>query len=441
MTRVSVLLSSWLRRVGLGRAELRAWALYDWANSAFVTTVIAAVFPIYFSSVAAADLPPPVATARFALATTIACAIVAFLAPVLGVMADTKPIKKPLLGVFLGLGVVTTGCMVLIARGDWLFACVLFVLADVGAAGSFVFYDALLPHIADKEEMDRVSTAGYALGYLGGGLLLAVNLLWITQPGFFGLADATAAVRLSFLSVALWWLMFSLPLFWSVPEPMVQGDGAAPSMENPFRLVGRRLKELHEYRQAFLLLLAFLLYNDGIATIIRMAAIYGTEIGIARETLIQAILLVQFIGLPCTLLFGELARWIGTKPAIFLALGVYAVASLVAYFMHTAMQFYVLALLIGTVQGGSQALSRSLFARLIPRQRSTALFALFAICEKFAGIFGPAIFSIATLVAASSRTAVLAVLGFFLAGGFLLARVDVEEGERMARAVESEQWR
>ena len=429
-------LSGGLQRLGLGRPELRAWVLYDWANSVFVTTIIAAVFPIYFSAVAAANLPPAVATARFALATTVACAIMAVLAPVLGSLADAKPIKKKMLGAFLGLGVLMTSLMVFIQQGDWLLACLLFVLADVGAAGSFVFYDSLLPHLASDEEMDRVSTAGYAFGYLGGGLLLALNLLWLQQPGVFGLADATAAARLSFLSVAVWWLVFALPLFWYVPEPPRRTTAEEQYPDNPFRTAVHRFNELRGFQPAFRLLIAFLLYNDGIATIIRMAAIYGTEIGIAQGSLVSAILLVQFIGLPCTLLFGQIAGWISAKRAVVLALVVYTIASIIGYFMHTAWHFYVLALLIGLVQGGSQALSRSLFASMIPRYRSAAFFALFAICEKFAGIFGPAIFSVAALVGTSSRNAVLAIIGFFLAGGALLAGVDVAEGQRLARLAE-----
>jgi len=436
----SFLYASWLRRIGLDRPELRAWVLYDWANSAFVTTIVAAVFPIYFSSVAAATLPPAVATARFALATTIACAIVAVLAPVLGAIADARPMKKRLLGMCLAIGVITTGAMFFIQRGDWLFACLLFILADIGAAGSFVFYDSLLPHIAHEEEMDRVSTAGYAFGYLGGGLLLALNLFWLQKPEVFGIPDATAAARLSFLSVALWWLIFSLPLFWFVAEPLshIKKAEGLPRV-NPFRTALHRLHELRNFQPAFRLLLAFLLYNDGIATIIRMAAIYGTELGIAQGSLVAAILLVQFIGLPCTLLFGQLAGWIGAKRAVLFTLLVYTIVSVVGYLMQTAWQFYVVALLIGVVQGGSQALSRSLFANMIPRHRSAAFFALFAICEKFAGIFGPAIFSVTALVADSSRGAVLAIIAFFLAGGWLLAGVDVAEGQRLARLAEEEE--
>jgi len=434
---------TWLQRLGLGRRELRAWALYDWANSAFVTTVIAAVFPIYFSAVAAADLPPTVATARFAAATTIALTISALLAPFLGALADARPIKKRLLAIFLGIGVLATVGMSFVQQGQWKFAIVLFMLGNIGVAGSFVFYDSLLRHIASDEEMDRVSSAGYALGYLGGGLLLAVNLAWIQFPGVFGLADAAAASRLSFFSVAIWWLVFSLPLFRHVPEPPLSrkadGQHDASLLPSPFAHLVQTLRELRTYKHAFLLLIAFLIYNDGIGTIGRMAAVYGMEIGILQSALITAILLVQFVGIPFSFFFGALAGRIGAKSAIFLALTVYTLVSVVGYFMTTALHFYLLAILVGIVQGGSQALSRSLFASMIPRSRSSEFFSFFAVCEKFAGIIGPATFAWMIMATGSSRNAILAIVVFFVIGGILLAFVNVGEGQRVAREAEAMQ--
>ena len=430
----------WLRALGLHRRELRAWALYDWANSAFATTILAAAFPIFYANVAAADLPGNVATARFAFTTAIALALVALLTPVLGAAADYLGIKKRLLGTFLALGVLATATMFFIGRGEWLFASVVFVFGNVGFSGSIIFYNSLLPHIARQSEMDRVSTAGYALGYLGGGLLLAINLAWILAPGTFGLADAEMATRLSFVSVAIWWLGFSLPLFRRVPEPPRRLEaGEVPGL-SPVRVAVTRLaetfREIRGYRQAFLFLLAFLAYNDGIGTIIKMAAVYGTEIGLGRTHLIGAILLVQFVGIPCAFLFGLLAGRIGAKRAIYLALAVYVVVSVLAYFMTTALHFYALAILVGTVQGGSQALSRSLYASLIPRHKSSEFFAFFAVGDKFAGILGPAIFGWVSLAAGSSRLSIIAVIGFFVVGMALLTRVDISGGQRAARQAE-----
>jgi UMF1 family MFS transporter len=434
-----------LRQLGLHRPELRAWALYDWANSAMVTTVITAVFPIYFTAVAAAGAAPAAATRRFAVATTAGLLAVAALSPVLGTLADVRPLKKRMLGGFLALGVLATAALFLVQRGDWLLGAALFVLGNVGLNGSFVFYDSLLPHVAHGDELDRVSTAGYALGYLGGGLLLGLNLAWIQRPGWFGLpsgpglspAEATLPARLAFLSVAAWWLLFSAPLFLRVPEPRVQ---AAPAGTSAVRLTAERLlrtfRALRQHRQALLMLLAFLIYNDGIGTIIRMATAYGTEIGIGQAELIAAVLLVQFVGVPFAFLFGSLASWMGAKRAILLGLAVYAGISVIGYYMRTAAHFFALAILVGVVQGGTQALSRSLFASLVPRHQSGEFFGFFSVTEKVAGILGPALFAVAITVAGSSRAAVLSVIAFFVAGGLLLVQVDVEEGQRAAREAE-----
>jgi UMF1 family MFS transporter len=433
--------SGMLDRVGLGRPELRAWALWDWANSAFMTTIIAAVFPIYFASVAAADLPPAVATYRFGLGTTAALLVVAVLGPILGAIADTSPIKKRLLAVFQAAGVAATAAMFFLERGEWVEGLALFMIGNIGLYGALVFYDSLLPHIASGDELDRVSAAGYALGYLGGGLLLAVNLAWIQKPEWFGLSEAGIGARLSFLSVAVWWTLFSLPLFARVPEPHI----ARPAAGGPWAvtLAGVRqlrttLGELRRYRQAFLMLLAFLVYNDGVNTIIRMATIFGTEIGIAQGDLIAALLLAQFVGVPFSFLFGALAARIGVKPAILLALAVYSACTALGYFMQTAAHFYLLAFLVGTVQGGTQALSRSLFASMIPRDKTSEFFGFFAVFEKFSGILGPLVFTLTLGMFGSSRQAIVSVLAFFVGGAFLLTRVDIEAGRAVVRAEQRE---
>jgi MFS transporter, UMF1 family len=431
-----------LARVGLDRPELRAWALYDWANSAFQCTIITAVYPVYYSTVAAADLPAPVATARFATTTTIALTIVAVISPFLGAYADYAGMKKRLMALFVAIGVTATAAMFYVERGDFRLAEWLFLVANVGISGSFVFYDSLLPHVARPHEMDRVSSAGYALGYFGGGLLLLVNLLWIMQPELFGLRDGGFASRVSFLSVAVWWLAFTVPLFLRVPEPPVRPADSALAAAGPVRASFAQLRatlgELRRYRHAALMLLAFLVYNDGIGTIIRMAGLYGAELQLPESALIGAIVMVQFVGVPFALLFGRLAGVIGAKRAILLALGVYIVISVLGYQMTQAWEFFLLAFLVGTVQGGSQALSRSLFASMVPRHKSSEFFGFFAVFEKFAGIFGPALFALTVHLTGSSRNAILSVIAFFVVGAFLLLFVDVEEGQRAARDAEQE---
>ena len=437
-----------LSRLGLDRPELRAWALYDWANSAMYTTIMVAVFPIYFVKVAGAEVPESSATQRLALVNSLALVIVALLAPVLGAVSDYRGSKKPLLALFMVIGVASIAGMFFIGRGDLDLASALFAISLVGVAGSIVFYEALLPHIARPHEIDRVSTAGYAIGYLGGGVLLAFNLAWIQRPDWFGLpsgpgltpSEATLPVRLAFLSVAVWWVVFSLPLFRRVREPRAALEPDEQAAANPvataFTRLGETFRALRSYRNAFLMLLAFLIYNDGIQTIIKMATAYGTELGIGQSALIGAILLVQFVGIPCSFLFGLLAGRIGAKRAIFLGLLAYTAISILGYFMKTAAHFYALAALVGMVQGGTQALSRSLFASMIPQHKSGEFFGFFSVFEKFAGIFGPLIFAGTIAISGSSRNAILSVILFFAVGALLLVRVNVSEGQRVARAAE-----
>jgi UMF1 family MFS transporter len=297
-----------------------------------------------------------------------------------------------------------------------------------------------LPHIATHQEIDRVSTTGYALGYLGGGVLLALNLAWITFPQWFGLphgtglsdSQATLPSRLAFLSVAVWWVVFSMPLFLKIPEPHVEQKvgqrGFWGSLRASFTQALATVNALRHYRQAGMMLLAFLIYNEGIGTIIKMAAIYGAEIGLGTNSMIASILLVQFIGIPCTILFGSLAGKLGTKPSIFIGLIAYLGIALLGYVMRSEAQFLALATLVGMVQGGTQALSRSLFASLIPKHESTRFFALFALSEKLAGVLGPSLFVLVIELTGSSRNAIVSVILFFVVGGYFLSQVDVAHG-------------
>jgi UMF1 family MFS transporter len=441
--------SSLLARLGLDRPELRAWAMYDWAASAMQTTVMVAVFPIYFVKVAGAGLAGGGATQRLATVNTIALVVIALASPVLGAVSDYGGNKKRFIAAFMAVGAAAVAGLFFVHTGDLTLASWLFVLALIGVAGSFVFYEALLPHIARGRELDRVSTAGYALGYVGGGVLLALNLAWIQKPAWFGLpagpgldeSAATLPARLAFLSVAVWWLVFSIPLFRRVPEPPARLEPDEQRGQSPIRMafvrLGETFRELRGYRQAFLMLLAFLIYNDGIQTIIKMATAYGTELGIDQSALIGAILLVQFVGIPCSFLFGMLAGRIGAKRALFLGLLAYTAISILGYYMKTATHFYVLAGLVGMVQGGTQALSRSLFASMIPQHKSGEFFGFFSVFEKFAGIFGPLIFAGTIAATGSSRNAILSVIGFFAVGAAILALVDLDAGRRQALAADA----
>ncbi len=428
------MLARLLARVGLTTPEQRAWAWYDCGNSAYFTTVVTAVFPIFYSSYAAAGLPPGEATARFALTTTVAMLIVAVASPLLGAYGDLTARRKQLLVLFAGLGVAATFLLTTISEGGWLWASAIFVLGNIGISGSLVFYDSLLPSVARRDETDRVSSAGYALGYLGGGVLLVLNLAWILQPAWFGLPPGVTATKLSFASVGVWWMLFSIPLLRRVPEP--PREAAAVPRGSPlvatFSRLAHTFTEIRQYRQAFLALLAMLIYQDGIQTIIRFAGIYGAEVGVGQSEQIAAFAMVQLLGVPFAFVFGSLGTTLGTKRAIFLALGVYAVAATLGYFMTNAVHFFVLAALVATVQGGAQALSRSLFARLVPPAKTSEYFGFYAVVERFATVLGPLVFWLSNVLTGSSRSAVLFLIAFFVAGGWLLARVDVEAGERAA---------
>ena len=435
-----------LGRIGLDRPELRAWAMYDWAVSAVQTTIMVAVFPVFYISVVAADLGPGEGSQRIALANTVATAIVLIMSPVLGAVADFTARRKRMLAATLLPGVGAISGMFWLAHGAVELGFWLFAIALASSALSMVFYGSLLPHIAREEEIDRVSTAGYGLGYLGGGLLLALNLAWILRPGLIGLpsgpgisdAAATLPVRLALVSVAVWWLLFSIPLLRGVSEPPRRLEPDETRGQNPvsaaFTRLAETLGELRSYRNAFLMLIAFLIYNDGIQTIIKMATAYGTELGIGQGSLIGAILIVQFVGVPFAFLFGMLAGRIGTRRAIFLGLTVYLGISVMGYFMQTATHFFILAGLVGMVQGGTQGLSRSLFASMIPAHKSGEFFGFFGAFERFAGLFGTLAFALMIELTGESRYALLSVITFFVAGGAILLLVDVDRGREIAKA-------
>jgi UMF1 family MFS transporter len=429
-----------LQRLALSRPEQRAWALYDWANSAMMTVIITAVFPVFFAKVAYLGDEPAVAAGYYGLATTIALAVVAVVAPLLGVVADHSARKKRFLGGFMALGAAACAGMFFIGPGEWPLAAGLFMLANIGAAGSFVFYDALLPHVARDDELDALSTSGFALGYMGGGLAFLLGLSLITRPELFGLPSgegldlvaSSLPTRLAFVIVALWWALFSLPVLLHVPEPPPSGGRSVDEWGGLWQAAYGSLREttrdLLRYRQASLLLLAFLVYNDGIATMIRMAAVYGEELELDTEQMMLALLLVQFIGIPATLIFGRVARSVGPKRAILGGVAIYLLISLVALRLRTTGEFYVMAGLVALVQGGTQALSRSLFASMIPRAKSGEFFGLFAVFDRFAGIFGPALFTVAITWRGDVRDGILPIAACFLVGFVLLWRVDVERG-------------
>lgn len=400
--------------------KVLSWCSYDVGNSAFATTIMAAVFPVYFKEVAAQGLAPNISTAYWAYASAFSLLASAFFAPVLGAAADVKGSKKKMLLVFTVLGVLSSGGMAFVGPGDWMFALVLMVGGSIGFSASMIFYDALLPSLVPANRIDTVSAQGYALGYLGGGALLAVNLLFIRfLPG-------TAGARLSFLSVALWWAAFTVPILLFVDEPPHQG-GAHLSGGRLFLEGLKRLKatfrEIRIHKNLFVFLLAFWLYNDGIGTIIRMAAIYGANLGISMTHLVGALLVTQFVGIPFSLAFAFLAEKIGSRKSILAGLFFYLIITWAAIFVREVWHFWALAIAVGMVQGGTQAISRSFFASMIPKGRAAEFFGFYDISSKFSGILGPAVFGFITQATGSSRLAIAVLSYTFILGILILRKV------------------
>ena len=416
---------------------VNAWAMYDWANSAFAVIILTAVFPVYYRAlVISAGGSPADATAYWAYTTSASLLVVALAGPVLGAMADIAGGTKRFLGVALALGVLGSAGLAFLGEDTFLLGAVIFAVGNLGFAGGNIFYEALLPHIARQDDIDRVSARGYALGYLGGGLLLIVVTLWLLWPNSFWTADRDSALRGSFISVAVWWLVFALPLFRTVPAPSTR-EAAGASMRlviSGLQQPARTLSQIRRYRQLAVFLAAFWLYNDGISTIIKIATAYGDEIGIDHNHMLIALILTQLVGFPSTLGFGVLAGILGAKGTILVGLATYGLISIGGFFMKNAVHFYLLAVVVGLVQGGTQALSRSLFATMVPKTRSAEFFGFFSTGEKFAGIIGPALFGFVGQWMGSSRWGIISVTLLFVAGAALLWRVDEQEGRRAAAA-------
>ncbi len=417
------------------RRTIWSWCMYDWANSAFATTIMAAMFPPFYRSlVTTAGLAANTATAYWGYTTSVALLLIALVAPVLGAVADYTGGKKRYLAAFAIFGILCTGAFVLIGTDTWVLASLLYIGGNIGFAGANVFYESLLPHVAQRDDIDQVSTAGYALGYVGGGILLVINVLWYMKPAWFGMPDVGFALRASFFSVAVWWALFSIPMFLRVQEPPPDRRGVAlHPLRAGFGRLSRTFHELRRYRQLLIFLVAFWIYNDGIGTIIKMATAYGDEIGIDLTDMVIALIITQFVGIPFSFLFGRLARRVGAKRSILMALGVYVLISLAGYFMQTAVHFYILASMVGLVQGGSQALSRSLFGAMVPKHKAAEFFGFFSTSSKFAGIFGPLLFGVVSQLAGGSRLSIVAVVVFFIVGGLLLTRVNPDEGTAVAQ--------
>ena len=422
-------------RDGEYQSVINAWAMYDWANSAFAVVMVTAILPVYYRElVLNSGGAPADATAYWAYTNSISLLLVAVVGPFLGATADAIGGKKLFLSIALFLGVLGSAALAWVRNDNFILDSLIFTVANLGFAGGNIFYEALLPYIARADDLDRVSARGYAFGYLGGGLLLFIDVLWLFRPDWFGMPDRAFAVRACFVSVALWWAVFALPLLRkSIGRESIQRNGGG-AIVNGFVRLRATLRQVRRYRQMALFLLAFWIYNDGIGTIIKLAAAYGDEIGIRHNDMLVALIVTQLVGFPSSIAFGSIANFLGAKRAILAGLAVYAFISIAGFLIRSAWHFFVLAIVVGLVQGGTQALSRSLFASMVPKTRSSEFFGFFSTGEKVAGIIGPAIFGMIGQLTGSSRWGIVSVVVLFVGGALILMRVDVSEAQRVAKA-------
>jgi UMF1 family MFS transporter len=411
------------------RSQL-AWAFYDWANSSFAVVIMAGFFPLFFKEYWATSLERTVSTFWLGVVNSSASLLIVLLAPLLGALADHLGRRKGFLLILALLGIVMTCGLSLAGQGAWQLAMVFYLLAVTGFMGANVFYDALLMTVSGEsgQESDRVSALGFALGYLGGGLLFAFCVLMTQQPHWFHITDATSAVKISFVLVALWWALFTVPILVYVKETNDSRKLTGTAIYTAVRRVFRTLRELKELRQAIIFLAAYWLYIDGVGTVIRMALDYGISIGFNSGQLILAMLITQFIGFPATFLYGRMTSYVDVRIGILFGLAVYALVTVWGSLMQSVWEFYALAVIIGLVQGGVQALSRSLFSRLIPESQAAELFGFYNMVGKSAAVIGPVMMGWLGVLTGSPRLAILSLLVLFVGGFLLLLAVRIPPG-------------
>jgi len=434
------------------------WAMYDWANSAFATTVMAGFFPVFFKEYWSAGADINVSTAQLGLANSLASLVVALMAPVLGAIADKGSAKKKFLIFFAYLGALMTAALFLVHQGDWAMAVFIYAMGIIGFSGANIFYDSLLPSVANADRIDYVSGLGYGMGYLGGGLLFAVNVAMTLKPDFFGLAGAGEAVRYSFISVALWWGGFTLfTIFWVEEKQEVGGVAGWAAVRAGIAQYLSTWKKIKHLQVVSLFLAAYWFYIDGVDTIIRMAVDYGMSIGFESSDLILALLITQFVGFPSAIIFGKLGEKWGVRKAIYLGIFAYMFITFWGVLMTKPIEFYSLAIAIGLVQGGIQALSRSYYSRLIPKGQEGEFYGFFNMLGKFAAILGPLLIGVVGLTIKgtlgplastpeqvhavgqiASRWGIGSVVLLFVIGAILFKFVDEDEGRREAEYLESQ---
>lgn len=427
------------------KRSIFGWAMYDWANSVYATTVMAVFFPLFFNDFWSFGADTNITTARLGIANSVAGIIVALIAPLLGAIADKAASRVKFLIGFLFLGALMSMSLFMVSKGNWVAATALYVVATIGFSGGNIFYDALITGVASPQKMNFVSSFGFSLGYLGGGILLIINAVMYKNYYHFGFATAEDAVQFFFLMVGIWWIVFSIPLLLWVKEP----DGSKEKSERKVIVAGLKqlkttLTEIRNIKTIGLFLLAYWIYIDGVDTIIRMAIDYGLSIGLVKRDLIAALIITQFVGFPFAIIFGWLGNKVGTKRTILISVFVYFVISIWGAFMQSEREFYIMAFSIGIVQGGIQALSRSYFAKMVPTGRSAEYFGFYNMIGKFAAVLGPVFVGAVGLLVrylgyssdTATRTGIGSISIFFIVGGVLLYFVDENKGKLEAKRID-----
>lgn len=424
------------------KREIFCWCLYDWANSAFATTVMAGFFPVFFRDFWSIGADTAVTTARLGAANSLSGIAVALCAPILGAIADRGSAKKRFLFFFAYMGAVMSAGLFMVSVGNWPLAVLLYVFGAVGFSGGNVFYDALLTSVTTEKRYDVISCGGFAMGYLGGGLLFAINVFMYLKYDLFWFDSGAEAVQFAFLTVGVWWAVFTIPIMLFVKEERFQTKESGLEMiRSGLGQLKKTFGEIRRLRTLFLFLIAYWLYMDGVDTVIRMAVDYGKSLGFGNSVLILSLLITQFVGFPCAIGFGFLGKRIGPKRAIYITLVVYICVCVWGAFMQQEKEFYFLAAMVGTVQGGVQALSRSLFARMVPVDKAAEYFGFYNMLGKFAVVLGPVLMGLFKILARgmgfsgemATRISISSVALLVISGGLLLIMVNEEKGKRELR--------
>jgi len=412
-----------MAKSGFLNRQVVAWALYDWGNSAFALSVLAVLYPIFLHDYWSFGDDGALVTQRLAWTTAGASVIVSILAPILGAIADGGGYRKRFLFGLVIIGAIATASLSLVGKGDWPIALFLFMLASVGYYSANVFYDSLIIDVSQPRHYSLVSSLGFSLGYFGGALLLAMHVWMLTDPSFFGFSSATGVIRFAFVSVGVWWLVFLLPLMFFVRERDSVATAAGNVVSNAYRALAATISQIRQYKSVWQFLIAYWLYIGGLFTVIFMAVNFGQRLGFESQDLVMALLITNFVGFPATLAFGYIGHRFGAKNAIYLGLAVYIGVACWAAFLHDVRQFYAMAITIGMVQGGVQGMSRSLYASLIPAERSGEFFGFYNMLTKFAHILGPVFVGTVAIYSDDPKFILIVLLPLFILGWIMLTRV------------------